>query len=190
MRNSEPSLHQQDIALANALASAYRDADNEDRLIFPTEVLTLLDAFQQLWPYYRPLVWPGLYDQIAVSLQPGLDATYEDPADAAQAMAALMIRLHAEFEARAHDPGELLRYARRVRLFHSNVSGCARAVARVLQALLAVRQAPAKPLRRLIHHLRIVRPLQRQDGLLSGLEGHFTATLAALAAGERPIVVH
>lgn len=179
---------QHDIALAAALASAYRDADNEDRLIYPAEVLALLDAFQQLWPHYRSLLWPGLISEIAISLQPGSGASYEDPQEAAFAMAVLMNRLQQEFELRSADPAELLRYARRVRALHSNVSGCARAVARVLQAMLGARRPPSKPLRRLVHHFLVVRRLRPYDGLLSSLEGHFTASLASIIAGERPVV--
>lgn len=187
-RGSSLSNHQKDIDLATALANAYRRADNEDRLIYPAEVLILLDAFQQLWPHYRAWVWPSLHDQIAISLQPG-HASYEDPQEAAQAMAALMDRLRPEFELLAHDPAELLRHARRVRTLHSNISGCARAVARVLQVLLAVRQPPSRRLQRLVHHFRVVRPLRRYDGLLSSLADHFATSLAAIAAGERPVVV-
>ncbi len=89
---------------------------------------------------------------------------------------------------RSHDPTDLLRYARRVRLLTSNLGGCARAVARVLQTLLAVRQPPSKIPLRLFHHVRVVRPLRCTDGLLSSLEDHFSVSLAALAAGKRPIV--
>lgn len=188
MRSQSRPAHQHDFALATLLANTYRCADNEDRLIYPAEVLILLDTFQKLWPHYRAVLWPSLYDQIAISLQPGGNASYEDPQEAAHAMAVLMNRLQQEYELRADDPVELLRYARRVRNFHSNVSGCARAVARVLQALLNVRQTPTKPLRRLLHHFRVVRPLRRHDGLLSSLEDRFSASLAALAAGERPVV--
>jgi hypothetical protein len=188
MRHSAPTAYERDYALAATLADAYRRADHEDRLIYPTEVLALLDAFQMLWPYYRDVVWPGLYDQIAISLQPGTQTSYEDPLEASQAMAVLMNQLHLEFEMRAHDPADLLRYARRVRLINSNVSGCARAVARVLHTLQKVRQPPSKPLHRVFHHFRVIRTLRRADGLLSGLEGRFTASVAAIAAGERPLV--
>lgn len=187
MRRPRLTSHQRDVALATALADAYRRADNEDRLVYPAEVLILLNVFQQLWPHYRAWVWPSLYDQITISLQPG-HASYEDPQEGAQAMATLMDQLRPEFELRVHDPAELLRHARRVRALHSNISGCARAVARVLQALLAVRQPPSKPLRRLIHHFLVVRPLRRYDGLLSSFGDHFTASLAAIAAGKRPVV--
>jgi len=142
----------------------------------------------KLWPHYRAVLWPGLYDQIAISLQSGVHTSHEDPQEAAEAMAVLMEKLNAEFELRSHDPEELLRYARRVRAFLSNVSGCARAVARVLQTLIHVREAPAKPLPRLLHHFRVVRPLRRYDGLLSSFEGRFTASLVAIADSERPIV--
>jgi hypothetical protein len=180
--------HLKDFDLARSLADAYRRADHEDRLIYPAEVLALLDAFQKLWPHYRNVVWPSLHDQIAISLQPGINASYEDPQEAAQAMGGLMTRLHLEFDMRSHDPADLLRYARRVRLMTSNVAGCARAVARVLQTLLTVRQPPSKIPLRLFHYFRVVRPLQRTDGLLSSLEDHFSVSIAALAADKRPIV--
>lgn len=188
MRSSSLPAHRHDAALAAVLAETYRRADNEDRLVYPAEVLALLDAFEQLWPHYHALLWPGLYAEIAISLQPGSSASYEDPRDAAHAMAILMNRLQQEFDSRAGDPAEQLRYARRVRALHSNVSGCARAVARVLQAMLGARRPPSKPLRRLVHHFLVVRRLRPYDGLLSSLEGHFSASLASIIAGERPVV--
>ncbi len=187
-REPIPSNHQKDAALATRLADAYRRADNEDRLVYPAEVLILLDAFSRLWLRYRAVVWPGLYAEIAISLQPGIGDSYEDPQEAANAMAVLMDQLQQEFDLRSADPAEVLRYARRVRTLHSNVAGCARAVARVLQALLRVRQPPRQPFGRLVHYFRVARRLQPYDGLLSGLEGRFSEPLASIIAGVRPVV--
>jgi hypothetical protein len=179
---------EQDFALATALADAYRRADNEDRLVYPAEVLSLLAVFLKLWPHYRHAVWPSLHDQIAISLQPGIQASYEDPQEAAEAMAHLMAKLEPEFDVLATDPVALLRYARRVRAFTSNVSGCARAVARVLHALAQLRQPPSSLYRRLPHYFLVVRPLRRYDGLLSGFESDFRPSLQTIEAGERPVI--
>ena len=175
--------------LASNLAHAFRTADNEDRLVFPSEVLLLLECFQAIWPHYAPImrrVRTDHYDQITMSMQPGTSASFDDPLLAANAMACLMAQFDPEFEARRPSPADLLTHARRVRSFSSNIAGCARAVSRVLQALLVLRARPTMLHKRVLHYVLIERPLRRTDGALLARQARLRSVLDDMASSPRP----
>jgi len=183
------SIDNAELKLAEDVAIAFRQADNDDRLVFPSEVLLLLDCFDALWPHYHRVLMrtnPGLYDQITLSLQPGTMDSYPDPRDAASAMRHLMVDLRTGFDERRDAPEELIKHARRVRGYSSNVAGCARAVSRVLHSLLAYRQRPRAIYKRLPHALLVARPLRPARGALQHFESQLLGIVSGLTQPARP----